>query len=71
MTTQGVYGVAHYSRKCPLCHQYIFAGGGVARRRMGGRFVWVHQDCYMPARLEREIKRLDREFNAIATKICR
>jgi len=35
---------------------------------MSGRFVWVHEDCYMPARLEREVKRLDQEFKAIASR---
>jgi len=65
MATQGDYGVARYSRECPLCHQYIFVGDRIARRRMSGRFVWVHEGCHMPARLGREVKRLDREFKAI------
>ena len=58
-------GVARYSRKCPKCGNYIFTGNKIARQKVGKRIVWVHESCYIPARLEKEVKKLDTEFKRV------
>ncbi len=55
-------GIARFTRQCPLCPQDIKAGSRIARQKVNGRLTWVHEDCYMPPRLEKAMRRLDEEF---------
>ena len=55
-------GIATYSRKCPKCGKYIFVGDQVRAQVVSGRKGWVHEACWMPGKLQAEIKILDREF---------
>lgn len=66
-------GIARYSRKCPACDKYIFAGQEVAKQRVNRRIVWVHKECkesrdYKKSRLEKEIKQLDNDFKQTVEK---
>jgi len=56
---------AKYPRSCPKCGETIFRGDPISRQNVGGRHTWVHEHCYMPPRLEKEVDRMDDEFRQI------
>ena len=56
---------ARYSRKCPNCGEYIFPGDKIKRQ---GKKTWVHENCYMPPGLKKEVDRMDDEFRNITRR---
>ena len=59
---------AGYPRGCPKCGKVIFKGDEIHRQTVGGKKTWVHEHCYMPPALEKEIDRLDAEFRDITRR---
>lgn len=61
-------GTAKFARECSACGKLIKTGEPIAQQRMVGQYSWVHRDCYRPGGIDRDIKRLDKEFAAITRK---
>jgi predicted nucleic-acid-binding Zn-ribbon protein len=53
---------AKYFRKCPKCKEMIFVGNEIAKTKIEGKIVWVHESCFMPVQLGKEMKSLDADF---------
>lgn len=58
-------GTARFSRECPACGKLIVVGEPIAQQKMMGVFGWVHRGCFRLGGLDRETKRLDKEFAGI------
>ena len=54
--------IAGYPRRCPKCGETIFKGDKIERQTVVGKKDWVHEHCYMPPGLQKEVDRLDNEF---------
>jgi hypothetical protein len=42
----------------------IFVGDEIEKTKTEGRIVWVHEACFMPTQLAKEMNRLDRDFRS-------
>lgn len=58
-------GTAKFTRECPACGKLIKTGWSIAQRKVMGRNQWVHRGCFHLGGLDREIKRMDKEFAGI------
>ncbi|MBA7652521.1 hypothetical protein ES703_60356 [subsurface metagenome] len=58
-------GTAKFKRECPACGRLIKKGEPIAVQMLMGSCRWVHRGCFRQGGLDREIKRLDKEFAGI------
>ncbi|MBA7578280.1 hypothetical protein ES708_20142 [subsurface metagenome] len=58
-------GTASFGRECPVCGKLIEAGGPIALQRQLVKFQWIHRSCFRPGGMDRDVKRMDKEFAAI------
>ncbi|MBA7481700.1 hypothetical protein ES707_17174 [subsurface metagenome] len=58
-------GTARFTRECPACGKLIVVGTPIAQQAVMGLYQWVHRGCFRLGGLNREIKRLDKEFAGI------
>jgi hypothetical protein len=56
---------ARFTRECPVCGKLIEAGDSIAFQRQMTQFQWIHRSCFRPGGIDRDVKRMDKEFAAI------
>ncbi len=59
---------ARFARECPVCGKLIEAGAPIALQRQLVQFQWIHRSCYRPGGMDRDVKRMDKEFAAITRR---
>jgi len=58
-------GTARFTRECPACGKLIVVGAPIAQQALMGLYQWVHRGCFRLGGLDRETKRLDKEFAGV------